>query len=64
MAKVFVSRLAVPGGELVGEGFSSDPVDGAGEVVVRDGGVPVEVAILCFNLDLRLVMGPLKSLAA
>ena len=52
MAKVFVSRLAVPGGELVGEGFSSDPVDGAGEVVVRDCGVPVEVVIILVHLML------------
>ena len=42
MAEVLVGRLAIAGSELVREAFGAHAVDGAGEVVVGDSGVPIE----------------------
>jgi len=40
VAEIAVSRTSVGGGELVGEHFGSDAIDGAREVTVGHGSVP------------------------
>ena len=42
VSEVLVGRLAITGSELVREAFGAHAVDGTGEVVVGNGGVPIE----------------------